>query len=176
MTPRSPGTAFSPFLSAYISAPVATLEDLARVDTAALVGGVLCVVKETGAIYVLDRESTAAESLPDILAPLAGVGRWVLATAAGGSSAAPTPRASTGAEILTTADTYLICTNAGKRQLPSAPRDGHSILFVSKDGLTEIDTGDPSVVIGGGTRSLLLNAVLETARLDYYSGEWYRVA
>jgi hypothetical protein len=31
-------------------------------------------------------------------------------------------------------------------------------------------------VIGGGTRSLLLNAVLETARLDYFGGEWYRVA
>lgn len=70
---------------------VGTLAQLRALQTS---GGIadrtLIFVEDEGTIYSYDRQSSAAESLPDIVAPTAGVGRWVI-VGGGGSSPPPTP-------------------------------------------------------------------------------------
>ena len=68
---------------------VGTIAQLRAIQTG---GGVadrtLIFVEDDGAIYAYDRQSSATESLPDVVAPNAGSGRWILI--AGGAGAAPT--------------------------------------------------------------------------------------
>jgi len=58
---------------------VGTIAQLRAIQTG---GGIadrtLIFIEDDGAIYAYDRQSSAAESLPDIIAPNAGSGRWIL--------------------------------------------------------------------------------------------------
>lgn len=64
-----------------LNTPVATLtgadDALAAINTTELADGCLCMVNSVDALYQLRKTSTAAESLPSIVAPAqGGPGRW----------------------------------------------------------------------------------------------------
>jgi len=69
-----------------LGAPVANLAALRKLSTAGILDKTLVYVEDEGAIYAYDRQSSAAESLPDVVAPTAGAGRWNIV---GGGGAAP---------------------------------------------------------------------------------------
>lgn len=68
---------------------VGSLTQLRAIQTS---GGIadrtLIFVEDEASIYSYDRQSSAAESLPNVVAPTAGVGRWLLV---GGSGLTPEP-------------------------------------------------------------------------------------
>ena len=69
---------------------VGTIAQLRALQTG---GGIadrtLIFVEDEGSIYSYDRQSSVAESLPDIVAPTSGAGRWLIVS--GGSTPTPPP-------------------------------------------------------------------------------------
>lgn len=67
-----------------LGTPVADLAALRKLSTTGIIDKTIVYVEDEGAIYAYDRQSSAGESVPLIIAPNTGGGRWLLVSGGGG--------------------------------------------------------------------------------------------
>jgi hypothetical protein len=67
-----------------VSTMLGAQDSLAGINTAIVMDRALVTCVESGLTYQLHKDSVEAQSLPDIVAPVAGLGRWVATAAASG--------------------------------------------------------------------------------------------
>lgn len=71
----------------YLRPPVRDVSALKNLGVSPFISGTVVVVLGTRRLYVYDRSGADAESLPDVVAPVSGTGRWYIATEASVSGA-----------------------------------------------------------------------------------------